>query len=623
MQEFTWRVGGPQGSGVETAAALFARAAGKGGWWAFGRREYHSNIMGRHSYLDVRLAAKPLGSFVDGVHLLVALDAETIVRHLGEVRQGGVLLYDPKHEATPLTRLPMLDKRLKAAIAERLGKDAPTIADVLEAHRASGVTLVPYGFEALADEIGGELGLPSLKARRTLNTIAVAASLALLRYPKDLLVAALEDQFAGKPSVFELNKAVVEGVYQRNGHAVPFGLEPIGDSGGRLYVNGNQATALGKIAGGLAFQTYYPISPATDESVFLEAHAHFDGGEVTVVQTEDEIAAVTMAIGAAMTGARAATATSGPGASLMVEGLGYAGIAEVPLVLTLYQRGSPSTGLPTRTEQGDLRFALFAGHGEYPKLVLASGDVNDCFYDAVRALNWAEEYQTVVVHLIDKYLASTTVTLPPFDLEAVRISRGKRYAPDPERGNQETPRYRFAEDGVSPFIPLGTPGGLHWITSDEHDEYGHITEDPVLRERMMEKRMKKLETAARTIPTHEKFQVFGEEAGVVVVGWGSVKGAALEALERLGGFQYVQVKLLWPFPTELEAVLAGKTVVTMEHNYSGQFADLLRQETGVRAAHRVVKYNGRPISATEATEAIQAVLKGEVQSERIVLRRGV
>ncbi len=617
MDEFTWRVGGPQGGGIETAATLFARAVAKGGWWVATKREYHSNIMGRHSYLDVRLSRKPVQAFREKVDFLVALDGETLVRHLEEVRPGGVLLYDPRVLDLTVHKLPMLDHRVAEDLSQRLGRLDPSLKEVLQVYVEAGVQPLPYPFEEVADRIGAGLGVPSLQARRTLNTIAVAASLRLLGFPLEPLREALALQFRGK--VLELNRQVAEAVYREEVPKLPFSLHLNGWGPGRVYLTGAQAAALGKLAGGLRFQTYYPISPATDESTYLEAHTAFQGADVAVIQTEDEIAAVTMAVGAALTGAKAATATSGPGFSLMAEGMGFAGMIEAPLVVTLYQRGGPSTGLPTRTEQGDLMFALRGGHGEYPRLVLASGDIQDAFLDAQKALAWAWRYQTVVVHLLDKFLASMAQSLPKEALRVLSLDGEKRVSPRAE-GFGPYPRYAPSEDGISPFIPLGTPGGFYWMTSDEHDLEGHITEDPVLREIQMEKRMQKLLTARKEIPLEDQYTLY-RDGEVLVLGWGTVKGTLLEALESLPGVGYLHLRLLWPFP-EIAHLLEGKRLVTVEHNYSGQLADLVQQETLKRVHHRVVKYNGRPITLDEAVEALLAVRSGQAP-ERLVLRKGV
>lgn len=259
MQEFTWRVGGPQGGGIETAATLFARAVAKEGWWVATKREYHSNIMGRHSYLDVRLARKPVQAFRDQVDFLVALDGETLARHLGEVREGGVVLYDPKVLDLTVHKLPMLDHRVAEDLAKRLGQANPSLKEVLQAYAEAGVQPLPYPFEAVADRIGEALGVPSLKARRTLNTIAVAASLHLLNYPLEPLLQALALQFRGE--VLELNRKVAEAVYREEAPRLPFRLEVLGPAPGRVYLTGAQAAALGKLAGGAPLPDLLPHKP--------------------------------------------------------------------------------------------------------------------------------------------------------------------------------------------------------------------------------------------------------------------------------------------------------------------------------------------------------------------------
>ncbi|MEK6569768.1 MAG: 2-oxoacid:acceptor oxidoreductase subunit alpha, partial [Bacteroidota bacterium] len=394
--------------------------------------------------------------------------------------------------------------------------------------------------------------------------------------------------------------------------------------------------ALGKLAGGCTFQTYYPITPASDESVYLEAHETFkltDGadsqeGSIVVVQTEDEIAAITMATGAALAGARAATATSGPGFSLMAEGMGWAGMNEVPVVITIYSRGGPATGLPTRHEQGDLLFALHAAHGEFPRLVLASGDMEEAFYDAARAFNYAEQFQTPVIHLVDKALANSTQTFPIFDTRRVPINRGKLLAQDELVTNGGGPyrRFAFAEDGVSPRALLGTPGAVFWNTGDEHDEVGHISEDPENRDLMMEKRMRKLETAAEVIPLEEKVNFFGpKDAEATIVSWGTPKGAILDALDLLEAeglkVNFLQVRLINPFPVGYvtHVLSRAKLKIDIEMNYSGQFASLVRQHTGIAMDHLVVKYNGRPISRDEVYESVKMIMTNSDSPQRVEL----
>jgi 2-oxoglutarate ferredoxin oxidoreductase subunit alpha len=538
-----------------------------------------------------------------------------------------------------LERILFLDERvqedLRAGLEVR-GLPCSTAGLLAEA-RQRGVDTFAVPFDDITHTLARELRVPQAVADRTLNTIAVAVSCALLHYDPVYLTKALAKVFPGRTQLIDMNVRAVALTYafvRRNLPAddFPCRIVPQAPTERRLLINGNQAVALGKLAAGMTFQTYYPISPATDESVYLEAHERVQtvGGEegsVIIVQTEDELAAVTMASGAALTGARSATATSGPGFSLMAEGLGWAGINEVPLVVTLYQRGGPSTGMPTRSEQGDLQFAIRAGHGEFPRIVMASGDLNEAFSDAAQAFNYAERYQILVIHLLDKALASTTQTVRPFDVEALHIERGEVYAPgngQPHNGSYA--RFASTASGISPRALLGQPGGMHWLTGGEHTMYGRVTEDPVVRECMMDKRARKLALAAREIPVEEKLHVYGDRgAAFTIVSWGSNKGGILEALERLEddgiAARLVQVRLLWPCPTEeiMPFLEAATPLVIVESNFSGQLAQLLREQTGRAGDYLVVKYNGRPMSGEELHRALKRIHAG-TSEPRVVLR---
>ncbi len=638
--ELSWRVGGPQGSGVDTAARMFSYACAYGGLYVFGRREYYSNIMGRHSYYDVRVSAsRQPTSHRETVDLLVSFEAETLARHVLSTVAGGVVIYNVKDEDTPLERITFLDRRLREDLTAHLQEQGlpPTTAGLLEEARRRGVQAFAFPYDEIIAALADKLGVHKSVAQRTLNTIAVAVSIGMLEYDAQCLVKALQKIFAGREKIVRLNVEAAELAYEYvrtnfDFEHFAFRLAANGlPESPMLLLNGNQASALGKLAAGMTFQTYYPISPATDESVYLEGHHTFPlrqggTGSVVVVQTEDELSAITMAAGAALTGARSATATSGPGLSLMVEALGWAGINEVPIVITDYQRGSPSTGMPTRTEQGDLLFAVHAGHGEFPRIVLASGDIVEAFYDAAQAFNYAERYQMPVIHLLDKNLASTTMTVPPFDVEAVTVERGEVAVAVPENGHDPFPRFQPTENGISPRTLLGQPGTLHWYTGGEHTVYGRVTEDPAVREQQMEKRMRKLEVASREIPPDEKFKVYGDASvPLTVMSWGSNKGAILEALELLSAdgiaARLVQVRLLWPFPAEeLTPYLEeANPLVVVECNYSGQFARLLQECTGRAPEYLILKYNGRPMSGQSLYEALKRVHAGGAE-RRIVLR---
>ena len=321
-----------------------------------------------------------------------------------------------------------------------------------------------------------------------------------------------------------------------------------------ILVQGNQSSALEKLTAGCKFQTYYPITPAPDDSEFLEANERvplLDGnkGSILVIQTEDEIAAITMTIGGALTGTRSATATSGPGFSLMAEALGWAGMNEVPIVVSLYQRAGPATGLPTRHEQGDLLFAIRAGHGEFPRVVFASGDIEESYYDSIKAFNFAEMFQMPVIHMLDKAIANSVTTCRIFDQNKVRIDRGsflENISLDSAQKEQYR-RFRFIKgssneydtiDSISPRVPLGTENGIFWNTGDEHDEEGHISEDPRNRTTMMNKRMSKLKIVLDEIGDEDKAILYEarDPNAMTVISWGSTKGAILDAMDRLTGY---------------------------------------------------------------------------------------
>lgn len=653
VNELSWTIGGAQGSGVDSSATVFSRAIAYGGLSVYGKREYYSNIKGEHSYFVVRACERPIRSHIDRLHLLATFDEETVFRHAREVVDDGAIVYDPSQAKAKIADVPTLDRPIAEDLTTYLVSRGLglTMEDLLKSARDRGVNLVAVPYADLLTEVANENKIDQLsKIGRMVNMFAVAASFGLLDYDYEMMARALRSVFRAKASVAEMNVKGARKAYEHVRGKYPefsYRLKPVPFPEGerRVLLTGAQAIGLGKVLGGMRLQTYYPITPASDESEYIEANQVIDvegtvpadppAGEaellgkqsVVVMQTEDEIAAVTMAIGAALAGTRAATCTSGPGFCLMMEGIGWAGINEVPLVITLYQRAGPSTGMPTRHEQGDLRFALHAGHGDVPRIVLASGDFEEGFYDAVRAFNYAERYQMPVIHLVDKAIANSTMTMPILDPARVRIDRGLLL-----NGNGGTSgeyhRFAFTEDGVSPRVPVGHPGAIFWNTGDEHDERGHITEDPKLRNLMMEKRFRKLELADREIPEEDKLHWFGDpDAKLVIVSWGSTKGAILDAMDRLAAdgikVGFLEVRLMSPFPTEAVARRLAKAtkLVNIEMNFAAQFAGVLREKTGIAATHHVLKYNGRPMSSDEVYEAVRAVAKRKA-ARRQVLTRG-
>ncbi|MBM4438312.1 MAG: hypothetical protein FJ029_14060, partial [Actinobacteria bacterium] len=332
---------------------------------------------------------------------------------------------------------------------------------------------------------------------------------------------------------------------------------------------------------------------------------------IVVLQAEDEIASMNMAVGAAHAGARASTSTAGPGFALMAEGMGFAAITEAPgPVVVLYQRGGPSTGLPTRQSQSDLRFALQPAHGEFPHIVVAPGDLREAARYTHLAFNWGDRYQVPVVLLADKYLSNSWFTVPDLGLDGLPVDHGEVWSPE-TNGHAQYERHALTATGISPRALFGTPGGAFVTTSDEHTARGRIDEDVTNRLQQMDKRMGKLALIGREIPQEDQWSLVGPADGdVLFVAWGSTRGAILDALPVLArehGIRagYLQVRLLRPFPAEAvgRILTSAKNPVALEDNYLGQLAMLIAEQTGIRLGRLALKYDGRPFSQDEVVEA--------------------
>lgn len=638
INQLSWMIGGPQGSGVDSGANIFSRACAYGGLYVFGKREYHSNIKGEHSNYVVRVSSNLIRSHLDEIDFLVTFDPETLFRHIHKVVPGGVIIYDVNQENITVDKIPTIDKQANKRIKKFLSEKGVgySVGDVVNYARDNGILVYGIPYVKLLEGLAEKLGNPQIaKMDVMINVMAVSASLALLKYDFNLVKEAIKYVFKAKKKVADLNIESAKFVYDyvlENFEETNYKLQPVGrDAVDLIIIQGYQASALGKIAGGCRFQSYYPITPASDESVYLEDNAVFDligengseeKGSIVVVQTEDEIAAITMAIGAGLAGVRASTATSGPGFSLMAEGLGWAGMNEVPVVVTLYQRGGPSTGLPTRHSQEDLLFAVYAGHGEFPRIVYASGDIEEIFYDVAKVFNFAEKYQTPVIHLIDKAMANSIATVKKFDLSRVKIERG---ALVDVFSDGVYKRFKFTETGISPRVKLGTENAIFWNTGDEHDELGHITEDHEIRTMMVDKRMRKLEIALQEIEDEDKAIVYGDEdSDYAIISWGSTKGAILDAMDMLRSegyrLKFVQVKLLHPFPKDRVLNLIGnsKFLIDIEHNKTAQFGQIVKREILRDIDYYVLKYNGRPMSLSEVYSALKSILENKANKIQVL-----
>ena len=625
----TWMIGGPQGSGINASAEVFAKACSRAGLRVYANIEYHSNIMGKHSFYRVRVDEEDVRSHRDQTDILVALDHETLAGdgdhrrwgthkgHLHEVSAGGGVIYDAE-----------------------IGFD--------NSGARAGIQYFPVPFMDIIKKALDEVGKGEQARRYEVmkNVVALGSSLALCEFPLELVEEVIIGQFKGKRSeVGQLNVRAARIAFDHvrenfDAKSFPYRLQPHREPKARLLAKGYEIMAIAKLRAGCHFQTYYPISPATDESVYLERQQR--DYDLLVVQCEDEISSINMAVGAAHMGVRSATATSGPGFALMVEGIGFAAITEAPgPVVVMYQRGGPSTGLPTRQEQGDLQFVLHPAQGDFPHVVIAPGDLRECYQDVFSAFNWAETFQLPIIVMPDKKLAAAYTTIDKLELKYDQIERGKRFTgsewtpveasgTDFATGNghasgngqaksdvKEYLRYAFAEDGISPRSRPGTVGGRYWSTSDEHDPDGHITEGVGMRVAMMHKRMGKLALIAKAIPEDQQYFLHGPaDAELTIVGWGSTKGTILDAIkeleERGRTINFLQCRLMRPFPAaKVEAILKGaKMLALVEENYSGQLGAVIREQTGVLLETRILKFDGRPFSQDELVDAFEKALTG-------------
>lgn len=630
--DLTWLIGGPQGSGVETGANIFSRVSAEMGYQVFGKREFYSNIKGEHSYFTLRVSNKKIHSNLNDVTLMVSYDAETIFRHYHEIISGGGLIYDSDLENTTIDEVHSLDQFFKSRLKKELEtKNKPlTIAGVIEVVKEKGVMLYPISFRTILSNLADETKNPKLKGLiRMFNVIGVSLSLGLLKMPPDSLFKSIGTIFAKKQKIAEINQKAANYSYNiatAKFNSFNYSLPGTTKEPHTILVQGQQGTAIGKMVCGCRFQPYYPITPASDESMFLEEHEILEieedrPGSTVVIQTEDEISAIGMMIGGALTGTRSATSTSGPGFSLMAESLGWAGINEVPIVITLFQRSGPSTGLPTRHGQDDLLFAINAGHGEFPRIVYASGDIEESFYDTGRCFNYSDVFQIPVIHMMDKFMSSSVVTCKRFDPDKVTIDRGKLL--DKIEGNDYR-RFASTDDGISPRSKLGLENGIFWNTGDESDEYGHISEDPLERVKMMDKRMSRLGLIIKKIPKEDQIVTFGVH-DFTIISWGSTKGPILDAIDMLKNENinvgFVQFKLLHPFPTEYAKSLLKdtKTIIDIEANYTGQLGQIFKQNLGRDVDYFILKFTGRGMTSTEIYDSLKKIIENKAKKKEVLI----
>ncbi|MEK3915497.1 2-oxoacid:acceptor oxidoreductase subunit alpha [Paenibacillus sp. FSL H7-0331] len=574
ISQLSWKIGGQQGEGVESTDKIFSTALNRLGYYLYGYRHFSSRIKGGHTNNKIRISTKPIRAISDDLDILVAFDQETIDLNAFELRDNGVIVADAKFN-------PVVPEGVKAR-------------------------LFPVPITAIAEDLGTSLFK---------NMAASGASWALLGLPLEVFNKAVEEEFGRKgAAVVEKNieavrKAAEFILEQNGGPMLEFQLEPA-DGKQKLFMIGNDAIGLGALTGGCRFMPAYPITPASEIMEYLIKTLPKFGG--TVIQTEDEIAAVTMAIGGNYAGVRTMTASAGPGLSLMMEAIGLAGMTETPVVIVDTQRGGPSTGLPTKQEQSDLYAMIYGTHGEIPKIVLSPSSIEECFYDTIEAFNLAEIYQCPVILLTDLQLSLGKQSCELLDFNRVKIERGRLMTGElsPTEDNKLFKRYEFAEDGISPRVVPGQKYGIHHVTGVEHDQEGRPSESTENRKSMMDKRMDKLKHVKVTNPI--LVDAPHEEPDVLIIGMGSTGGTIDEARGRLTekgiATNHVTVRLMHPFPAEeLRPYMEkAKTVVVLENNATGQLASLIKLNVGYAdKIKNLLKYNGNPFLPAEITTFCQ------------------
>lgn len=544
-------IGGAAGLGMETISSILEKVLKRKGFEIFTIQDYMSRVRGGHNFFQIRFGNEEINSHWDELDGIIALDKETIQIHIGKLKEDGFIISDEE--------IQFEDKRF-------LGLALKSIA------KSIGNSKV-YGSVALGSFI-------------KLFNIDLSGV-------KELLAEKFKDEIAKQNlNAFEEGFKLVSQKYDLQAKSK--------DSS--ILIGGNDAIALGALAAGCKFFSAYPMTPSTSIMNYLASKMH--EAEIVVEQAEDEIAAINMAIGASYAGVRAMTGTSGGGFALMVEAVGLSGMLEVPLVIAEIQRPGPTTGLPTRTEQSDLKFVIASSPGEIPKMVIALREPEDAFYQTIRAFNLADKYQIPIILLGDQFLADSIRTVKPFSLDNIKV---ERHLNDEEYSNaKDYKRYKITNTGVSPRITPGKiPGLTVLVDSDEHDEYGHITESADVRIEMNDKRLRKMEYLKEEL--QEPVFMGEENADTLLIAWGSLYSPVKEAVILLnasaGNDKYCALVFgdVWPLPDKQLKKYAKnvKNIINIEQNATGQLACLIRENTSIECSSSILKYDGRPISSQE------------------------
>jgi 2-oxoglutarate ferredoxin oxidoreductase subunit alpha len=577
--DYSIKIGGEAGQGIQTIGDTLAKVFSRFGYHVFTHQDYESRVRGGHNFYQIRIADHPVMTSREKIDIIVALDLDSVTLHEKEVSPRGIILYD----SSLVGQVPVSEEQTAARL------DMPLLE--------------------LATKHGNKI---------MVNTVATGAVLGIFRMDLQLLAQILEAAFLKKGrEVVESNiQAALSGYNHVITHckSCAFPLEPETSAAKQtmMLMSGIDAIGLGTLSSGCKFYAAYPMTPSTGIMNYLAGKEKEFG--IVVEQAEDEISAINMALGASFAGVRSMTGTAGGGFALMVEGLSLAGMTETPLVIALGQRAAPATGLPTRTEQGDLLFAIHSAHGEFPRIVFAPGTPEQAFSLTNKAFDLAEKYQVSVFLIFDQYIADTLWTYKTFDVNPVVWNdyrlRGEEFA----RLNTYK-RHAFTETGVS---PLGVPGEARHVVvtdSDEHDEEGHIIEDAETRNKMVQKRlMRKLPLIRCEIK--EPLYYGGSNPRIVIAGWGSTYGVMKEAVDLLSKKESIGLlhfSELYPFPSPsplaqnyFSTLKNAQVTICIENNATGQFARLMRAETGFAFHEKIHKYDGRPFLLEKLAGEINA-----------------
>ncbi len=553
--DYSILIGGAAGQGIETVVELLEKIIKRAGFNVFTYKDYMSMVRGGHNFMQIRFSDDEIYTYNSKVDIIFAMTQETISKHHDKLKSGGIIICDESFEENDFIKLPL----------QKLAKDLGN---------TKVVGTIGVGF------IIKYLGISYDIAANTIKTF----------FKDENIDVNLE--------AFKIGYNIGENKYQ---------LQSLEDD--KILINGNQALALGAIAAGVKFYCGYPMTPSTSVMSYISRHANEMG--IVVDQVEDEVAALNMALGASFAGVRAMTGSSGGGFALMVEALSLAGIMEIPIVLFNAQRPGPATGLSTRSEQGDLRFVIHAGHGEFPKMVIALRSPEDAFYQTARAFNLADKYQIPVVLLTDEYLADYDMTIKPFDFTKITIER--YISNENEIEDERYKRYKYTESGISPRLVPGIANEkLVLVDSHEHNEYGNIDESIETRVNMMKKRMKKLDNLRTEI--QEPDYIGAENPEYLLVGFGSTYGAIKEAVLRLNltseKFGALIFGDIYPFPVERLNYYSNKAkkIIVVEQNYLSQLKSLINEYTNIVIDNSILKYDGRAINSDEIILEINNIL---------------